>query len=293
MTIHNGKPVVFRVHLDNGTLIGSFYETTNAYTSVEAPIISQYGEDDSKFFAYYKYQSGYIAFEFNFESGSLINSYRSDGGASNVNSISQIFGSGFVLFSMSTGAADMTIFKFYYHDVHVRRAILDVSSSFSTGSGYQYTQLSSFSSFSTYSGDTTMVDGFNNAWYISSYNEVGRTINDLIYLEGYNQVFYALHNSTSIVDYTYFCSQSGSTTIGGVVYHPETNQASTWVSMTGDNQHLTVNAPAISTETEEIQLGLYYITNLINTVDSKPRLILYQCNIANCETCSNTNGTIL
>ena len=293
MTIHNGKPVVFRVHLDNGTLIGSFYETTNSYTSVEAPIVSQYGNDDSNVFAYYKHQTGYVSYVLNFETGSFTLTYESTGGASSVNSISQIFGNGFVLFSMNTGVADMTIFKLYYYDSDERESVLNGNTTFMTGSGYQYTQLSSFSNFSTYTGSTTITNGLNFAWYISGYNEVGRTINDLVYLKGYNQTIYAVQNSTSIVDFTYFCSQSGSTNIGSVVYHPETNQISTWVTLTGDNQHLTVNAPAISTETEEHQLGIYYLVNGTNSVDSRPRLILYQCNIANCETCSNTNGTVL
>ena len=280
MGIHHNRMFMFCVNLDNGTLIGNFYDSISTYSSLETPIISQYG--DSSILVYYKHQSGYIAFELNLETGTFVNRYRSTAGASSVNSISPIFDNGFALFSMNAGVADMTIFRFYYHDPQIREVLLDGSVGIATEDDYEYSRSSGTSLFSTYTGNITVIDGSDSAQYTSFYNEVGRIVNDLIYLQGYSQTFYAPHNSTSIVDYTYFCSQSGSTTIGSVVYHPETNQISTWVTLTGDNQHLTVNAPAISTETEEIQLGIYYLTNVTNPINSRPILILYQCNIANC-----------
>ena len=273
---------MFCIHLDNGTVVGSYYESRFDSTSFEAPVVSQFGEDDTNVFVYYKHQSGYIAYVYSFETQTFELTYKSSTSASSVNSISPIFGNGFALFSMNTGVADMTIFKFYYYDPQMQEAVLDGSTRFVSKNYFNYNGISSSSFFSTYSGNSTIVDGIDKASYISSYNEVGRTVNDLVYLQGYNQTFYAPHNSTSIVDFAYFCSQSGSTTIGSVVYHPETNQISTWVTLTGDNQHLTVNAPAISTETEEIQLGIYYVTNVTNPINSRPILILYQCNIANC-----------
>ena len=276
MSYHNNRPVFFRANLTDGALIGSFMETLNDYKTIETPIVSQYGSTDANTFVYYKHSEGYVAFVLSFETGDIVASYESRSGTSNVKSISQIFDNGFVLFGIASGAVEMTIFKLYYFDTDKRAKVLDGSTTFASNTSFQYNVIS-YPSYSNISGSIALTNGNDLTKDSNNYSEQGNITYNIVYLQGYSQVLYSLENSTENIEFTYFCTLSSSTVISTSIYDLSSeSQVSTWITPTGDFEHLTVNSPVISNDTEEFLFGVNYLVNSRNSILSQFKLIVYK-----------------
>ena len=168
---HDNYPVVFQVHLDNGTLSGSVYRSSSQFSLPKAPVISSFEGGDSVIIVYF----GLI---WNTATGMPTTTYDSINGASLSTAISQSYSNG-MIYLASGSLTPLNILKFYFDDPAQRSTRLNGTSSFSVTTLFEYVSDSSIGvtdspiSVSLTDHSTTVTD-------VDDYHEINKSTNDIV-----------------------------------------------------------------------------------------------------------------
>ena len=278
---HDNYPVVFQVHLDNGTLSGSVYRSSSQFSLPKAPVISSFEGGDSVIIVYF----GLI---WNTTTGMPTTTYDSINGAALSTAISQSYSNG-MIYLASGSLTPLNILKFYFDDPAERSTRLNGTSSFSVTDLYQYVSDSSIGvtdspiSVSLTDHSTTVTD-------VDDYHEISKNTNDIVYVGGKSQVTPIQSGHTGNVSFDYFCSKSGVSITTSIYNIDQEFDAASKMRIDQSNAYLRVEGPRVSSDTN-YSYGISYVDGSKN-ITSENILAVYTCGLSDCVTCEyNTRNS--
>ena len=266
---HDNYPAVFQAHLDNGTLSSSVYFSSTQYTSVQSPLIRQFGSSDSEAIIYFPISNGYVALIWSTTSGVPIKTYEDTSGTS-ATAIAESVKDG-MMYVASGSLSPLSLYKFYYNNTAQRSAVLDGTASFTISSNFDY-GVSSFISL-LYSLSVSRIDNTTAQESVINYNEIGRATHD-IFSTDENRVIQVRSAYNGTVSFNYFCSLSGASVSTGIYDPTGSSNVTSWISTNTDFATLTVNTPNNTVETN-YTFGIYYSTSTEN-ITAEYIIIVYQ-----------------